>query len=444
MKLAGKRVVVMGLGNFGGGVGAARFLVDEGCDVLVTDLNPPEQLQTSLKQLEGLPIEYRLGEHRVSDFTTCDLVVVNPAVNPANNRYLRGAAAAGIRCLTEIQLLLRALSPRMRILGVTGTAGKSTTTAMIGHILGQHRGKERVHIGGNIGGSLLPTAHRILETDFVVLELSSFMLEWIRRDKWSPRYAVVTNVTKNHLDRHGTFDDYVTAKETLLAFQKPHHHAVLGPGVGELMDPKCDDVTEVDMAHPIMHDLPLPGAHNRLNATLAMHACGLFKVPHHKSAQFLQRFPGLPHRMELVGTFNGVRCFNDSKSTTPEAAILGLRGFDAGTVHLIAGGKSKGSDLTELGRFAAGHARCVYTIGETGDAIAKAVRAHAQPPTEHDRPCGELVISGDLDSAVREAMHRAEPNDVILLSPGCASWDQFQNYEARGAAFKKLVKQWAG
>jgi len=444
MKLAGKRVVVMGLGNFGGGVGAARYLVDKGCDVLVTDLNPADKLEASLKQLEKLPIEYRLGEHRVSDFTTCDLVVVNPAVNPHNNRYLRGAAAAGVRCLTEMQLLLRVLSPRTRILGVTGTAGKSTTTAMIGHIMARHRGKHRVHVGGNIGGSLLPIARDIPETDFVILELSSFMLEWIRNDKWSPRYAVVTNISKNHLDRHGSFDAYVQAKETILAFQKPRHHAVLGPGVGELMDARCDDVVEVDIAHPIMHDLPLPGAHNRLNATLAMHACAFFGVDHHKSAHLLQSFHGLPHRMEYVGRFHDVRYFNDSKSTTPEAAILALRCFDRGKVHIILGGDDKGSDLTGLGRAAAEHARCVYTIGKTGDAIAQAVREHAPPADEHETPRGELIVSGDLEHATREAVHNARPDDVVLLSPGCASWDQFKNYEQRGQQFKDLVREVAG
>jgi len=431
----------MGLGRFGGGVGAAQFLVDAGCDVLVTDTAPEHELADSLAQLEKLPIEYRLGEHRVSDFTTCDLVIVNPAVNPKNNRYLRGAAAAGIPCITEMQLLLRSVSPRMRIMGITGTAGKSTTTAMIGHILRQHRGEDRVHVGGNIGGSLLPHCARILETDFLILELSSFMLEWVRHDRWSPRYAVVTNVTKNHLDRHGTFEEYVKAKETILAFQLPRHHAVLGPGVAELMDTRCEDVVEVEHSHPIMHHLPLPGAHNRLNATLAMHACAFFKVPHKAAAQALLTFPGLPHRMEHVGAYHGVNYYNDSKSTTPEAAIFALQGFDRGTVHLICGGHDKKSDLTEMGKAAATHARCVYTIGETGDDIARAVRDHAPDPDELDTPIGELVVSGDLQNAVREAAHRAEPGDTVLLSPGCASWDQFKNYEQRGEQFKALVKQ---
>ncbi|MEE8459741.1 MAG: Mur ligase family protein, partial [Phycisphaerales bacterium] len=221
MDLAGQRVTVMGLGRFGGGVGVARYLIKLGADVLVTDLLSRDDLADSLAQLDGLPIEYRLGEHNVSDFTTADLVVANPAVKP-DNRFLRAAQAAGVPVTSEIRLLVKALPNRLRTIGVTGTAGKSTVTAMIGHILKKAFPQPpappgdqdtvaatNVWVGGNLGGSLLDRLDEIGKDDWVVLELSSFMLHGLREDKWSPHIAVVINISPNHLDWHGTFEHYV-------------------------------------------------------------------------------------------------------------------------------------------------------------------------------------------------------------------------------------------
>ena len=236
----GQRVTVMGLGRFGGGVGVARFLAKRGADVLVTDLSPPDKLADSIAKLQPLidagQVTLRLGEHNVSDFTTCDCVVVNPAV-PPNNRFLRAAHAAGIPITTEIRLLVERLPNRLRTIGVTGSAGKSTVTAMIGHVLEKEfagegestpsrqdaktpRKKRKVWVGGNIGGSLLEKIDEIGEDDWVVLELSSFMLERLRDQPdapgvanekcrgrgrgWSPHIAVVTNISENHLDWHGS------------------------------------------------------------------------------------------------------------------------------------------------------------------------------------------------------------------------------------------------
>lgn len=428
MSLAGQRVTVMGLGRFGGGVGVTRWLVAQGADVLVTDLAPEDRLTSSLAALKDLQVEYRLGGHNVSDFTTCDVVVVNPAVDPRENRFLRAAAAAGIPTTSEIRLLIDHLpNSRARVIGVTGTAGKSTTTAMIGHILAAALGADHVHMGGNLGGSLLERLPSIRGDDWVVLELSSFMLDDMRGDGWSPHVAVVTNISPNHIDRHGTLEAYGAAKQVILAHQNRDDVAVLGasvrdwpcmPGVGRLV---------IDRAAPGI-ELRIPGEHNRLNATMAATACeAALQRPLVELLPLLADFAGLPHRLQFVGERDGVRCYNDSKSTTPEAALLAVQSFDdSHRIHLIAGGYDKGSDLTPIAQLAPRLAG-LYTIGTTGRALADAATA------------GHSVYCETLESAVDQALARARSGDILLLSPGCASWDQFENYEKRGEAFTRLV-----
>lgn len=433
MDLSGKRVTVMGLGRFGGGVGVARYLVKQGADVLVTDLLSREELADSLAKLDGLPIEYRLGEHNVSDFTTCDLVVANPAVKP-DNRFLRAAQAGGVPITSEIRLLVQALPNRLRTIGVTGTAGKSTTTAMIGHIL-ERCTTHRVWIGGNIGGSLLDQLNEIEADDWVVLELSSFMLHGLGEDCWSPHIAVITNISPNHLDWHGTYDSYVADKQVILAYQEQGDRYVLGPGVEKPADSKAEHwpfVPETGMAKAVGPELV--GEHNYQNAVVAATGAycagvnigfGLLKG--------LRDFTGLPHRLQFVLEHNGVRYYNDSKCTTPEAAQLAVESFDPGSVHIVLGGYDKGSDLKPLAGLAKDRCAGVYTIGGTGDGIAAAA--------EEASGTAEVVRCGELDIAVREAVKRAQPGQVVLLSPGCASWDQFDNYERRGERFIELVKQ---
>jgi UDP-N-acetylmuramoylalanine--D-glutamate ligase len=442
-----KRVTVMGLGRFGGGVGVTRFLAARGAKVLVTDLDPADKLLKSVLQLSDLPgIAYRLGEHRIEDFTSADLVVVNPAVKP-DNPYVSAARDAGVALTSEIRLLIEHLPDRRRTIGVTGTAGKSTTTAMIGHILRRHAAG-RVHVGGNIGGSLLAQLDQIgggrsggtSGGDWVVLELSSFMLDNLRDAAWSPHIAVVTNVMPNHLDWHPTFEHYVAAKQVLLAFQRPEDHAILGhpiPRPG--LSPRTTRIVDLDgietwTRRPAM-SLLLPGRHNAVNATLAIEACAIAGVTRDAAAAALADFPGLPHRLQFVCERNGVRYFNDSKSTTPEAAILAIESFTPGVVHAIVGGYDKHADLGAMASVAAQRCRAIYTIGATGDAIADAGEAERS---------AEVVRSGTLDRAVAETLTRVREGDVVLLSPGCASWDQFENFEQRGAAFVEAVLKYQG
>jgi len=487
-EFAGKRAVVMGLGRFGGGVGVTRFLVDRGADVLVTDREPADKLEQSVAQIRDLvdagSVSLRLGEHNISDFTTRDLVVVNPAV-PPDNRFVRAAEAAGIEVTTEMRLLVERLPNRLRTIGVTGSAGKSTVTAMIGHVLNKvfstpnrqdakTPSEAKVWVGGNIGVSLLPQVDEIGEDDWVVLELSSFMLERLRADEhfrgWSPHIAVVTNISPNHLDWHGSMADYIAAKEVILSYQDDGDFAVLGPASGfpsPVASRGQTRTVEPESSEGVVR-LEVPGSHNRTNAMCALAACHSAGVdwpdPDAMYAS-LADFPGLPHRLQLVAEHNGVRYFNDSKCTTPEAAQLAIQAFaeEKGDgprfVHLILGGKDKGSDMKPLAGLAASTCKAVYTIGALGETIAglidmaidtaaEAASAGAQRPDScggvswpaESHQSAEVVRCGELNTAVAEIRKRVSPGDVVLLSPACASWDQFENYEQRGERFIELVK----
>ena len=417
--LEGQRVVVMGLGRFGGGAGAVRFLAGQGADVLVTDLADESALAGSLERIADLvrdgTVALRLGEHNVSDFTDADLIVANPAVpKPWENRFLRSAMAAGASVTTEIGLLVHRLPNRKRTIGVTGTAGKSTTASMVAHLLGE--AGERVHLGGNIGGSLLEELDDIEADDWVVLELSSAQLHWI--EGWSPHVALVTNVHENHVDWHGSLMHYVASKRKILGAQHPGDAALLGTGAkGWATGEDVERIGAWEGEIPV----PVPGAHNESNARQAMGVCDWLGVGDTAS---MSSFRGLAHRMELVGEAAGVRFFNDSKSTTPEATALAVAAFGGG-VRLIAGGYDKQIDLTpmlEAGRACAS----VHAVGATAGELVAAGAAD----------------NGTLEAAFADAAGRAGEGDVVLLSPGCASWDQFSNYEERGNRFRKLVELW--
>ncbi|MHC5115409.1 MAG: Mur ligase family protein [Planctomycetota bacterium] len=415
MEPRGKRVTVMGLGRFGGGLGVTRWLAEHGAEVLVTDAAEPASLAESTDALADLLAEgrvrLRLGEHVERDFTESDAVVVSPAVKrPWENPWLAAAERAGVTLTTEIGLLVERLD-RARVIGVTGTAGKSTTAAMIHHLLG--RSGVRSHLGGNIGGTLLPALGEIGARDWVVLELSSFMLHWL--PGWSPHVAVLTNLAPNHLDWHGTFEHYAASKQQIFRDQGPDDRGVRGDevlGAGTL-------------------PLRVPGPHNQRNGHVAIAAARhVIDLAPEEAAARLADFPGLPHRLELVGDDDDDRrWYNDSKSTTPEATVLAVAAFDEPQrVHLIAGGYDKGSDLSPIAALTERIAG-LYAIGATG---AELVAGSADP--DRARSCDTL------DRAVATARDRMAPGDVLLLSPGCASWDQFTNYEERGDAFRRMAR----
>jgi UDP-N-acetylmuramoylalanine--D-glutamate ligase len=430
-EIGAKRVTVAGLGRFGGQIAAARWLVGQGCNVLVTDRSTPEKLASSVEQLKDLPIELRLGEHRLEDFTRTDLVVASPAIPPANT-FLQAARDAGVAVTTEIRLFIERCPAR--IVAVTGTKGKSTTTAMLGQIL---KRRFTTWVGGNIGHSLLPDLDQILPSDLVVLELSSFMLHDLGMIRWSPHVAVVTMVASDHLDWHGSREAYVEAKANIVRFQKSDDIAILNgedPGSSALANLTPARVVRFGVEGRRQLEIVMPGRHNQSNAQAAFTAAYELGVGRDDSEEALREFRGLPHRLQLVHEAHGVRYFNDSIATIPEAAVAALESFPPKRVLQIVGGSDKGLGVIPMCNALIERAKAVYCIGATGGSLAHLM---AQSPSQSG---ASIYNCGDLETAVAMARRDATPGDVVLLSPGFASYDQFTNFEERGERFAKLAR----
>jgi UDP-N-acetylmuramoylalanine--D-glutamate ligase len=432
MNLSDQRVTVMGLGRFGGGIAVAQWLVSQRARVLVTDKDPAEKLAGSVAQLAGLPLDYRLGEHREADFTGADLVVASPAV-PPNNPYLVAARSAGVPITTEIRLFVERC-PARRICAVTGTKGKSTTTAMLETML---RRRFRTHLGGNIGRSLLADLPKIKPDDVVVLELSSFMLEHLRAIKWSPHVGLITMLAQDHLEWHGSLDAYLDAKRVVFAFQKADDFAVVNAACArsaELARSSAGTVKTFGPESAPPFALNIPGVHNQVNAQGAFAAASCLGVTWDEAQAALADFRALPHRLQLVHERDGVRFYNDSIATIPEAAVAALDSFPPDTVLQIVGGRLKDHPIDVMCAVLAKRAKAVMCIGERGPEIAEKVRtaSGALPVKAHD--------CGDLATAVTLAKSLATPGDIVLLSTGCKSYDRFVNFEERGDAFTKLAR----
>jgi UDP-N-acetylmuramoylalanine--D-glutamate ligase len=458
----GKRVTVMGLGGFGGGVGVARFLACRGARVTVTDLKSAHDLSDSAAQLAGLDVVFHLGGHTERDFTDTDAVIVNPAV-PPGSPFLKLARDHRVALDTEMNIFFR-LCPAA-VAAVTGSDGKSTTTSLLAAMLAcppkarEKRG-QRIWCGGNLGGCLLDKIDEIAPRDCVVLEISSFQLErlaWIRR---SPHLAVVININPNHFDWHGTMEAYRKAKKNILRFQKPLDVAVLNEDDPDVSTWRQEARPRVfgfsarkEPAHGgFLRDdeillslgggqerIPLAGfglrgEHNRLNAAAAALAARLMGATPEGITEALGNFQPLRHRLELVGEVRGVRYYNDSKATTPVSALAALRSFDE-PLLLIAGGHDKKLPFDEFGREAASRPKVVILLGEAADKIEQAIPAAGRR--------ARVLRAADLKDAVHIAASLAQPGDVVLLSPACASYDMFRNYEERGDAFRALVERLA-
>jgi UDP-N-acetylmuramoylalanine--D-glutamate ligase len=430
-----KRVTVAGLGRFGGGIAVTRWLVEQGAArVRVTDREPAEKLADSVRQLEGLPVELRLGEHREEDFTSADLVVASPALPPANP-YLRAARNAGVAVTTEICLFVERCTNT--VLGVTGTKGKSTTATLLHRMLSA---RHKTWVGGNLGGSLLAALPQMQPNDLVVLELSSYMLWWLGAMRWSPHVGLVTLVTSDHLEWHDNdVRAYVDAKRNLLRFQRPSDYAVLNE--------------EDEVSRAFSHDTPgkvvlfglrnrkpfalrLPGQHNQLNAQGAYAAAQIFGVSWDEAQAAIRDADPLPHRLQTVHEQAGVRWVNDSIATVPDAAIAALESFPPRRVIQIVGGHDNGTPVTALCNLLAERAKAALCVGPTGRRIAARL-------ADSSLPSGACSVydCGDLATAVRTARTVATAGDVVLLSPGCKSYDQFVNFEERGDTFTRLAQK---
>ena len=453
----GKKVTVMGLGLFGGGVGAVKYLAAQGADVTVTDLKSAEELSASLKRLDGLPVRLRLGKHYEEDFVNVDVLVVSPAV-PNESRFLQIACENSVRIDSELNIFFR-LCPAP-IIGITGSNGKSTTTSLLGEML--KVAGIKTWVGGNIGVSLLENLEEIKPDDVVVLEISSFQLEYLARIKMSPQISIVTNIAPNHLDRHKTMENYISAKKAIIHYQQEDDYAILnyddptlkkweGESKGhhlwfsatkELEHGAFLKNNEIIINHnstrtviPCSTQINIKGTHNWQNIMAASYAATLMHADVESIKNAITEFTGLEHRLEYVRTINEVQYYNDSKATTPEAAIAGIKAFNSPTI-LIAGGYDKKVSLHQFAQECIRNTKCVILIGETAKTIQKLIQ---DVKGEKTKP--EVYMAASLEESLKKASEVAKSGDIILLSPSCASFGMFTNYEERGKRFKALVSQ---
>lgn len=498
LDLRGRRLVVVGLAREG--TALARYLSRQGANVVATDLKPPKAFGDTLAPLADTGVELVLGSHPPTLLDDCEVVFVSPGV-PFDAPFLNEARARGVPLSTESRLFCQ-ICPA-RIAAITGSSGKTTTTTLVGEMVkasAEHAGPGRATwVGGNIGQPLIEQLDQIQSKDIVVLELSSFQLEYFHpsanehvRDcdlmwlpllaGWSPSVAAILNITPNHLDRHPTMEAYIHAKRAIVAYRRPGDTAVmgmdnqvtqaLGQGLvgrvrwfGRLRSGQLDSL-ESDGAYlsgqgreaiitlRVPQDRPprsvcrvaelrLRGEHNVDNVLAACAVADSLGVPIEAIQEVATTFTGVAHRLELVGEVSGVRYYNDSIATSPERLVAAIRSF-VEPIILLAGGRDKHLPWEEAARLMLRRTRHVILFGEAVELIAKALetereRAKIEGDTtvNSHRPMLHRCVT--LEDAVAVAAQVAHPDEVVLLAPGCTSFDSFQDFAQRGERFRDMV-----
>ena len=455
MELKNKRVLVVGLGK--SGMAAALFLRDKGARVTVSDARSAVALAEEIPTLLDAGIMVEAGGHGLLTFRRQDLIVVSPGVpfDTPELKQVRAYGKDGPPIIGELELASQFLQGK--VLAITGSNGKTTTTSLLGKIFADAGGPTLV--GGNIGTPVIDLiAPSTLET-VSVLEVSSFQLETV--EEFHPQIAVVLNITPDHLDRHGTFENYAAMKARITARQGAEDFLVLNgeEKPTQMLAAKTKAqvfwfsgrrpikqgafvhgesvlfiTREGAKAEPVMPvaEIPLKGAHNVDNVLAAVCAARLGGIAAESIRASVKSFKAVEHRLEFVATVRGVEFYNDSKATNVDATKKALEAFKGG-VHLILGGKDKNSDYMELSDLLRARCKVVYTIGSAAEKIER-----------HLAGVVKIVSAGTLDVAVRKAAQDAAAGDVVILAPACSSFDQFENYEQRGRIFKGIVNGLAG
>ena len=446
IELAGKKVLVVGLARTG--IATALFCAERGARVTATEARPELEIAETAAKLRAAGVTLELGGHRAETFVQQDLIVPSPGVPPMMPA-LAAARAIGVPVWSEIELAWRFL--RGRLICITGSNGKTTTTSLIGHIL--EIARMPVQVAGNIGTPLISRVDLSSDASFTVVEASSFQLESI--SAFRPDIAVLLNFTPDHLDRHGSIEAYGRAKARVFENQTEQDAAVInaddagapqyapaGPRVfyfsrvtrvasgcylrGNEIVFRCDGTETVLL---VRKDIGLRGSHNVENVLAAAAAARLAGAEPAAIAEGVRTFAGVEHRIEYVATISGVEYFNDSKATNVDATLKALDAFP-GNVLVILGGKDKGSNFGILRQALRGHARMALLIGSAAEKIETELAGVI--PVER---------AETLARAVEMASRHARSGDVVLLAPACASFDQFENYEQRGRVFKQLVRE---
>jgi len=446
IELRGKRVLVVGLARTG--VATSLFCAARGAVVTATDARTENEIGAEIAKLREAGVALELGGHQERTFLAQDLIIPSPGV-PADAPLLQSTRAKGITVWSEIELAYRFL--KGKLIGITGSNGKTTTTSLVEHIL-KSAGFSTI-LAGNIGTPLIGCVEASRDDTVTVVELSSFQLELI--ETFRPNIAVFLNLTPDHLDRHGTMKAYGAAKARLFENQTGEDFAILNADdpattpyaptrpqllwfsrkqrVAEGAYLRGEEIVfrhaGVEEAVMKRGEIPLAGAHNLENVLAAVAATRIAGAGAAAIAKGVRSFAGVEHRLEFVAEIGGVRFYNDSKATNVDATLKALDAFP-GRILVILGGKDKGSDYTALQKALRERAILALLIGAAAEKIEKQIAGSVA--VEH---------AGTLERAVEIASHAAQPGDVVLLAPACASFDQFQNYEHRGRTFKELVAQ---
>jgi UDP-N-acetylmuramoylalanine--D-glutamate ligase len=446
MDLRGKRVLTVGLARTG--VATSLFCAARGARVTATDSRTEGEIGEAIAKLKSAGVTLELGGHREKTFLEQDLIIPSPGV-PADAPHLQTARAKGITIWSEIELAYRFL--KGRLIGITGSNGKTTTTSLVEHIL-KTAGMQTI-LAGNIGTPLIGCVDAMKDDTWTVVELSSFQLELI--DSFRPNIGVFLNLTPDHLDRHHTLEEYGAAKARLFENQVGDDAAILNAD-DAATTPYAPSLPRVywfsrkqrvaqgayvrveeivfrhDGAEEVLlklEDIPLPGTHNVENVLAAAAASRLAGASASAIAKGVKSFAGVEHRLEFVAEIGGVRYYNDSKATNVDATLKALDAFP-GRILIILGGKDKGSDYTVLQKPLREKAILALLIGAAAEKIENQISGSVA-----------LERAETLERAVETASHAGQRGDVVLLAPACASFDQFQNYEHRGRVFKDLVRQ---
>jgi UDP-N-acetylmuramoylalanine--D-glutamate ligase len=462
MTVGGKNILVVGIAR--SGIAAARLLVSRGAVVTANDyqaeaelVKPESQLAAEVEELRKAGVHFVFGSHPEEIFLPADLIVLSPGV-PAGIAPLQRARQAGVEIISEPELAGRFL--RGRMIGITGSNGKTTTTTLIGELM-KAAGAE-VIVGGNIGTALTSLVEKSNDATWTVAELSSFQLETI--ESLCVRVAVVTNITPDHLDRHGSFENYVRAKRKIFKNQTAEDWAVLNRESQAVVDMvnqpglhsrqvyftvKDDSTSQIylrdgsiqttlltgsrnEIAVMDIKDIAVPGMHNVENIMAALGAvfCAMQTKPDELEPlrDVIRNFKGVEHRIEFVVEINGVKFYNDSKATNVDSTMKALEAFERNVI-VILGGKDKGSDYTVLAPLITERVKQIVLLGAASDKIAAQL--------EGLRP---MIRATSMQDAVMQSFDAAQAGDIVLLAPACASFDMFDNYEHRGQVFKDAVQ----
>lgn len=449
MDLKNKNVLLVGLAKTG--VSTIKKLNKLGANIIVNDIKPKEKLEGIIEEIDNLDnIEYVLGKH-LENIENIDLTIVSPGV-PLDLPFIEKIKSEGIKIIGEVELAYK-LSKNPTFIGITGTNGKTTTTSLVGEMF--KKANKDTYIVGNIGNPVIDTVDLTNENSYLVTELSSFQLESI--EDFKPKVSTIINITEDHLNRHHTMENYINAKARVFKNQDKTDFTILNYDdsivrdlgkssngnvlyfsikeavkQGAYLDKNNNIVIKVDGEELVLMnkaELSLPGNHNLENAMSAILMAYVLNIDTDVIIETLRTFKGVEHRLEFVTNKDGIMFVNDSKGTNPDSTIKAITSYEKPIV-LIAGGYEKQSDFTEMIKYATKNVKALVLLGQTADKIATTAKEHG---------INNISKVEDMETAVKKAYEIAESGDVVLLSPACASWDMYPNFEARGLDFKENI-----